>query len=384
MRKSAFLFILALVIILAGCAKTNTLVLSGTIEATQVDIQSETNGKIINVLKDEGSLINTGDIIATVDSGSAQLQVESAKAILKMAVAKLDELKIGTRSEQIRQAEAAVKQNKAKLDELRKGSRSEEIKRTQAEYEKAKNNITYAQSGYDYALDTQVRLKKLEQNGGASKQQIDDAQHQLNIASQQLQNANDQLTIISAQLELIKNGASSESIRSAEAVYEQAVAQLDLLRSGATGQAIKAAEANVEQAQAAVDIALLQLEKYSILSPIDGILLYKTVDIGQVISPGTVIGTVQATNDYWIKIYLPQKHNEKAMLNTKVKITSPSIPNETIEGTIIFKSPKAEFTPRNIETTEAKEENTVIALKAKIDSHIERLSAGMTANVYID
>ena len=59
---------------------------------------------------------------------------------------------------------------------------------------------------------------------------------------------------------------------------------------------------------------------------------------------------------------------------------SVALPGESIKGKITFISQKAEYTPKNTETTESKE-NTVFKVKVKIMDHIESLRPGMTVDV---
>ncbi|MDF2612227.1 MAG: secretion protein HlyD family protein [Clostridia bacterium] len=370
---------------LTGCSnQTKSLVLSGTIEATEVDVNAEISGKIIKILKDEGSSIAIGDPIAVVDSATAALQVESAEAALKAANAKLDELKAGSREEEIKQAEAAAEAAKASLDELSAGSRSEQIAQAEATYLEAQEGVTTTQKNYDYRKQNLKEFQELLEYEAIAEQEAEDAQNIADAAYQQLVNAKTRLQIAKEQLSLVKKGATHEAIRAAEANYKQALAKLQLLKNGATKQAVVQADANVEQLQAALSTAKLQLSKYTIKSEVQGILLYKSVEPGQFVSPGTVVGTIQTNDPYWIKVYLPQKHNGKVTLNQKVRIKVSALKADEIQGTVIFKSPRAEFTPKNIETTEAKEENTVVAVKIQMDSHRSELSPGMTANVYID
>lgn len=372
--------------LLTGCMSNQPkgLVLSGTIEATEVDINTEVSGKITKLLKEEGSSIKAGELIAVVDQEAALLDIKSSEAALKSAKAKLDETKAGSRAEEIEQAQAAAESAKAKLDELTAGSRSELIAQDEASYKQAKEAVITAQKNYDYRLEMVKKLQVLLENEAISEQELKDAQNVADTAYQQLVDAKSKLEIAGEKLSLTKGGETDEAIRAARANYNQALSKLKLLKKGATAQAITAAEANAEQLQAALDLAKLKLNKYNVKASVSGVLLYKNAELGQFVSPGTVVGTLQTDDSYWIKVYLPQKYNSKIALNQKVRIGVSALEGEKIEGTVIFKSPKAEFTPKNIETTESKEENTVVAVKVRIDSHKDKLSPGMNASVYID
>lgn len=383
MKKAFFGFLLIVMLSLSACAEKNDLELSGTIEATQIDINSEVSGKIIKVLLDEGNIVHKDDVIALIDPASYEIQVRKSKAAVEEAEASLEELKNGTRPQQLNKAEAEVNIAKAKLDETKKGSRPEEISKAQSQYQQALDVVNSSQTNYDYRNNNLKRQKELFDTEVVSQQQVDDAQNVLDQAEQQLINAKDNLNVLKAQLDLVKSGSTDEAISIAESNYESALAQYNLLKEGSTLQAIKAAEANVEQLQASLDSANLQLEKCTVKSPVDGILLNKAIDVGQVVTSGSDIISVQENNEYWIKVYVPQKYNSKVKLNQNVIIRTSALPDTDIAGTIIYKSPKAGFTPKNIETTEAKENDTVLEIKVRIDSNISDLSAGMTANVII-
>ena len=305
-------------ILLTGCAsKSKGLVLSGTIETTEVDVNAEISGKVIKILKDEGSNISVGDCITVIDSGAATLQVKSAAAGVKAAQAKLDELKVGSRVEEIEQAEAAAEAAKANLDGLNAGNSKELIAQAEATYLAAKEGVTTAQKNYDYRMDYLKKIQALLEDELISKREIEDAQNVVDTAYQQLVNATAQQKVAKEQLNLLKSGATDEAVRGAKANYKQALARLELLKKGATGQAVMQAQANVEQLQATLGTAKLQLDKYNIKAPVKGILLYKDVELGQFVSPGTIIGTVQTNDNYWMKVYIPQKYNSKVTLNQK-------------------------------------------------------------------
>lgn len=383
MRKFFLIFVLIMMLSLSACTERNDLELSGTIEATQIDINSEVSGKIIKVLLDEGNIVHKDDVIAIIDPASYEIQVRKSKAAMEGAEASLEELENGTRPQQLNKAEAEVNIAKAKLDEAKKGARPEEITKAESLYQQALDVVSSSQTNYDYRNENLKRQKELLDTEVVSKQQVDDAQNVLDQAAQQLINAKNNLNVVKSQLDLVKSGSTYETISIAESNYELALAQYNLLKEGSTLQAIRVAKSNVEQLQAALDSANLQLEKCTIKSPVDGILLNKAIDVGQVVTTGTNIISVQENSEYWIKVYVPQKYNSMIKLNQNVVIRTSALPDMDIAGTIVYKSPKAEFTPKNIETTEAKENDTVIAIKVRIDSNISDLSAGMIANVII-
>ena len=125
---------------------------------------------------------------------------------------------------------------------------------------------------------------------------------------------------------------------------------------------------------------LLQLDKFTIKAPSNGRLIYKNVEPGQVVFPGSSVVTISHQTDLWAKFYIPETNKYKIDVGKIVKIKSKAYPNEDIKGKVIFVSDKAEFTPKNVETKEAKE-NTVFAVKVKILNLVDKLKPGMTADI---
>lgn len=107
------------------------------------------------------------------------------------------------------------------------------------------------------------------------------------------------------------------------------------------------------------------------------------MDVGQVVNVSSNVFTVEEVKDYWIKVYIPQKYNGMVKIGDKAKVHVSNLKDQEISAEVIWISPKAEFTPKNIETTEAKQENTVFAVKVKIIDHLDSITPGMNATVIL-
>ena len=381
-----YLFVLAIacaaILTFTGCTNSNSIVLSGTIESTQIDANSEVAGKVVSVLKNEGEVVKKGEVLANIDTQNQKLSVRQQQAAVKLKQAKLDELKAGNRDEQIKQAMASADAAKAKLDELLAGSRPEQIKQAEASVQSARIAVETAQKNLSYIEDKFNNIKSLHEKGSVSDSELQDAQNKLDNGRQQLLAAKSQQDAAKAQLDLLNSGATDQSIQAAKANYEQALAQLELLKKGATYQAIQAAQADLEGSQALLDQAKLNLERCSIKAPVDGTYILKNVNIGDMVNVGSSIGTISDLGDLWLKVYIPQRNIGAVKLNQEVELKSISLSGETIKGKIIFISDKAEFTPKNTETSEAKE-NTVFMIKIKVMNNIEKLKPGMSLDAFL-
>lgn len=341
---ASIMLVFAIILLFAGCGAAKNLELSGTIESTQIDAGSETPGKIVKLDKEEGDLVKQGDIIAELDPAMQELTVKQQEAVVKLKQAKLDELRAGTRPQQLEQSEAAVKSAELSVKNARTG-------------------VDTAQTSYDYWLEKYKNIKSLYDSNSASENDLLDAKYKVDTARQQLDVAKKQLESLQAQL-------------------ESANSQLDLLKKGSTNQTIQAAEADLDQSTAALDQARLILEKYKVKAPVAGTLIMRNADPGELVNTGTSIGTISDLGNLWMNVYIQQKYLDKVALNQDVSLRVKALNGNIIKGKIIFISGTAEFTPKNTETDDAKE-NTVFKVKIKMLERVSELRPGMTADAII-
>jgi HlyD family secretion protein len=270
-RLWIILFTLAATTVLsAGCSSKTELQLSGTVEATQIEAASEVSGKVIRFGSEEGNSVKKGDVLAVLDSSLQELTVRQQQAIVEAKQARLDELKAGTRPQQLEQARESVKSAGLAVAN-------------------GQNNVKNARITYDYWLDKYESIKKLVSAKNTMENELADAKYKVDTAKQQLDIAEKQQETLKTQLK------SAES-------------QLDLLKQGATSQSVKAAEADLEQTRLSLEQARLVLGKYQVLSPMDGTYSLRNVHIGDLINTGTSVATISDLNDLWMYVFLPQKY----------------------------------------------------------------------------
>lgn len=111
-------------IALAGCdgnwpwgdaAKNSAIVLSGTLDAHEVDLSFQVSGRILRLLTDEGRAVQVGAPLALLDARDYELALERARAQADSAEKALAVLKAGSRVQDIQAAEAALRQAQADL-----------------------------------------------------------------------------------------------------------------------------------------------------------------------------------------------------------------------------------------------------------------------------
>ncbi|MDO0822470.1 HlyD family secretion protein [Desulfosporosinus nitroreducens] len=338
MRKKAAVVAIVLVLITLSVlgeqyfnrsADSNTY--SGTIEGTEIPVQPEFGGRIVELLVSEGQVIKTGDIIAKLDDSQAKISLDVAKIQQTQAQAKLNDLLGGARVEEIRRLENVVTQAKANLSALEPNLKFEE--------------------------DNLANNQKLYESGAISKQDMDAQQNKI--------------ATLKAQYESVQ-----ASVNVAQASLDQALA-------GYTQPTIQAQKAAVDIAAQSVKTAELGLGKLTINSPASGQVLYQNVESGQVVNSGTTLATILDPNNLWIKIYIPGAKLSQIQMGGMVSILADAYPDRTFKGQIQFISNQAEFTPKNVQTKEERT-TTVYAVKITITEGKDELKAGMPADVTLE
>lgn len=333
MKKILILLSLLGGLLIIGCNKdgyNSKIAVSGTIEATEINIASEAAGKIEKVKAQEGTLVKEKQLLVTLENELSEFMVRQAEASLTAAKAKAKEAKKGSRREQIKQAQAQVQQFIA----MRDGA-----------YEAMKNS-----------LDLKEAMENAVKQGKATSADVLKAESQYQTA-------------------LAQYNAYKAQIKGLQA-------QVSLLKAGATDEALAALNAGVRQAKAALDSARFQLSRYQILAPSNGTIIGINVNPGEWVNPGTSVLTLSDLSKLWITIYVPEKEIGKIKLGQKANIKVDSFPKENFIGTISKIANEAEFTPKNVQTKEERIK-TVFAVKVSIENMNGKLKPGMPADVEI-
>jgi HlyD family secretion protein len=194
--------------------------------------------------------------------------------------------------------------------------------------------------------------------------------------------------VFKRQQELLGSKAVSIQERDdAEASYHEADArlksareQLNLLEAGFRAEDIAQARADLVRAQAALASAELHVEDTVLKSPSDGVVLTRAQEPGAILQPGTTVLTVSLKRPVWVRAYVNEPDLGRIHPGAKVKVYMDSRPANPYFGQIGYISPRAEFTPKNVETTELRT-SLVYRLRVVVDNPDEALRQGMPVTV---
>lgn len=117
-----------------------------------------------------------------------------------------------------------------------------------------------------------------------------------------------------------------------------------------------------------------------ILAPIDGVVLLRAAEPGEVTSAGGSLLVVANLNKMTLTVYVPEDQYGRIYLGQEYPITVDSFPNRVFMGQVTYISNTAEFTPRNVRTVQGRK-NTVYAVRLTILNPNHYLKPGMPADV---
>ncbi|MBV7276423.1 efflux RND transporter periplasmic adaptor subunit [Clostridium sp. PL3] len=342
-RKSIVLLALAITVgLFSGCSKnviltgdkivkqqSDHLIVQGSIETKEININSKVAGKITDIKIKEGDSIKNGQVLITIDNSALVAKEAQSKAQIDAATG------------QMKAAEAAKSAAQAQLQKAQNGARPEEI--------------AQAKSQYDLAKSTYDRVNGLYSKGYAAKEDLDKAQTAMDVAEKQY--------------DVAKDGARSEDIASLQAQVNQADAT------------IQGYEAQIKQAQGGQDEVQTYINDTTITAPSDGTVTQLNVEAGELVSTGMPLLVMTNTTAPWIECNVKETDLSKVKLNGEVSVKLSAYPDEQFKGKIVRINKDADFAVKRATNDNGEFDILSYGVKVELIDMNKPLHAGMTAFV---
>jgi len=317
---------LAVAVLTAGCASkapSDRVRASGSVEATEVQISSQVGGRLLELKVAEGDRVTAGQAIAQLDTTDALLALRRAAADRDQAAAQLALLEAGSRQEDIRQAEA-------------------QVRGAEADTAGARDDLAAAETDLG-------RFESLLKSNSGSQKQRDDAATRRDVARSRLLSAQERV----------------RAAREAQVRFER----------GPRPQEIAAARARLAASNAQIATLEQNVKDATVVAPVAGTVTQKLADAGEILAPRTPIVNVVDLDHAWANIYIDEPLIPRLRLGQPATLYSDA-GGAGIKGTVTFISPKAEFTPRNVQTAEERSK-LVYRIKVSVDNTRGVLKQGM-------
>ena len=242
----------------------------------------------------------------------------------------------------VRRAEAALGAAQAQLADLEAGARREEIEQARA----ALRSATVAREWAERELG---RVRQLFAKELLAFQEVDRA---------------------------------SNAFDAAQANEASAREKVALLEAGPRPDAVAAARSQVAEARAALALARARLVETRLDSPLTGIVLRKSLEVGETATPGVPILTLMDPDDLWLRAYVSETDLGRVRLGQGATLTVDAYPSRTFSGVVSEIASEAEFTPKNVQTKKERV-NLVYRMKIAVRNTGGVLKPGMPADARI-
>jgi HlyD family secretion protein len=355
------------------------IVVSGNIELTEVNIAFKTPGKLMERTVDEGDVVKKGQVIARLDHDQLMAQRDRETAGLNSALSQLAQAETSLAWQRenlaadLEQRKADLASYQARLQELKNGSRPQEIREANAAIDAAQAEFDRAQRDWD-------RAQTLYKNDDISTAQHDQYRSRWEGTEATLKQAKERQALVLA-------GPRIEQIEAANAQVQRARASLKMAETNTLEvkrreQELTFRRSEIERAKANIALIDSQLADTIAVSPVDGVVLVKAADVGEILAAGTTVVTIGDIDHPWLRAYINETDLGRVKLGTKAKVTTDSYPGKTYEGRVSFIASEAEFTPKQIQTEEERVK-LVYRIKIDLDNPHHELKSNMPADAEI-
>ena len=255
----------------------------------EAKVAPQVPGRISKVLVRTGSFVQKGQTLATLVPGATPGQLQQAEAAVRLARETLTQSRLNVTSQiqtqhsSVRQAELALRAQQVALGKLRAGSRPQEVVQATA-------NVASAQATLRAARQSLNRAQTLFSEGLLARKDLETAQQLERTAS---------AALVSAQqaLSLVQQGSRPEDVRAGEVAVDQAAeairaAKEQTVQNRSKWQDVQIAKAQLASAEGALNTMRAQAHFLTVVSPLSGFVVGRTVNAGENVDVTSVIATV--------------------------------------------------------------------------------------------
>jgi len=333
------IFVIAAIYYYFSVDHSRDLVLIGTVDANQVIVSAQVEGRIQKLLVDEGTPVKAGDLVATLDPSELQAQAAAAVATITSLQHKVAEMQ---------HTEASTS-----------GSTSSDVANAQAKLSSAKAQLLQAKAALERTESDSRRTIELAKTGVASDQERVQAETNLQAAQATVQ-------------------AQQDLVRAAEADLNSAIARTQ--QANAAKSTVAATEADLKTAIAQKNQAEVRLGYASIVAPVTGTVSVRAARQGEVVNIGAPIVTIVDLNDTWVRAAIPETYADHIGYGDTLRVRFPG--GTITSGKVFFKGIEGDYATQR-DVSRRKRDIKTIILKVRLQNPRGEYVPGMTAEVLV-
>jgi HlyD family secretion protein len=343
--RNKFLIILGIIFAISlgyylfSTPRGSDLDLIGTVDANQVIVSPQVQGRISKLLVDEGTAVKHGDLIAVLDPSELEAQERGAAAMI----------------DSLRSQVSATQATSTAMQ----GSTTSSVANAQARLESVRAQLLEAEATLQRVESDSRRMVELAKQGVASDQER--VQAEANLKAQQAVVASLQKQVEAAQADLAAAIANTHQAHAAQSTVASTRAQLSN------------AEAQLKEAE-------VRLGYTKIYAPVTGTVSVRAAREGEYLTAGQPIVTIVDFGDTWVRAAIPETESDHIGLGDTLRIRLPG--GTQTSGKVFFKSPEADFATQR-DVSRRKRDIKTIILKVRLDNPKGAYVPGMSADVLI-
>ena len=343
--RNRFLILLGIIFVIASTYyffsvdHSRDVVLIGTVDANQVIVSAQLEGRIQKLLVDEGTPVKAGDLLAILDPLELQAQDAAASANIASLQHKVAEM-----------------QDTAKSTS---GSTASDVANAQAKLSSTKAQLLQAKAALDRTSSDSRRAVELAKAGVASDQERVQAETNLQAAQATFQ-------------------AQQEMVKAAEADLNAAIARTQ--QANAAKSTVAATQADLKNAMAQKNQAAVRLGYTNVYAPVSGTVSVRAARQGEVVNIGAPIVTIVDLSDTWARAAIPETYADHIGYGDVLRVRMPG--GTVSNGKVFFKGVEGDFATQR-DVSRRKRDIKTIVLKVRLDNPKGAYVPGMTAEVLV-
>ncbi|MBX3414940.1 MAG: HlyD family efflux transporter periplasmic adaptor subunit [Pirellulales bacterium] len=158
--------------------------------------------------------------------------------------------------------------------------------------------------------------------------------------------------------------------------------QVAMLEEGTRAEDIIIARRALEEAQAHVVMLEDQLDEGVVKAPVDATVESSDLQPGDLVAGGAPLATLVRSDELWVRCFVPTTKITFVHPGQEVTVEVDSRPNELFKGRVLRVNRVAEYTPRNVQTFDQREDQ-VFGVKVRVEDPAGVLRPGMAATVLV-
>jgi HlyD family secretion protein len=270
---------------------------------TPTKVYAATSGELVQSVVASGRIISPQRVTVALQSSGRVSRVAVVEGQTVESGQLLIELDNSDSRASLAQANAAVAQAQAKLRQL--GELSQPL---------AMQTLAQAQASTIQARKTLSRNRDLVAQGFVSQAAVDDAQRAVDVAASQ---------VASAQAQVKTNASGGSDVLLAEAALRQALAGAQLAR--------------------------VKLDQGQVLAPSSGVLISRSVEVGDIVQPGKALMVLAASGQTQILIQIDEKNLSKIALEQKAYASADAFASQRFDAVVAYINPGVDATRGSVE-----------------------------------